>query len=69
MMGYIIFGRNTIMTRMGKKEERRNQYPHKRKAPSVKTGSKKDNLPLGYKERSNALEGDIAKEAFIAKIK
>ena len=55
------------MTRIGKQEERRHQYPHKRKSPSVKTGSRKDNLPLGYKEHSNGLED--SKTVFIPKIR
>ena len=43
--------------------------PRKNRAPSVKTGSLKDNLPKGYKEVSNAIEGEIASKAFIPKIK
>ncbi|MCH9611085.1 MAG: hypothetical protein S4CHLAM81_00020 [Chlamydiales bacterium] len=55
------------MTRIGKKEERRNRSPRKHKAPSVKTGPKEDNLPVGYKPHENAL-GSKA-NAFIAKVK
>jgi hypothetical protein len=54
------------MTRIGKQEERRHVYPHKRKAPAAKTGPRKDNLPLGYKEHDNALED--SKMVFIPKI-
>ena len=53
------------MTRIGKQQERRNRYPHKRKAPVAKTGPRKDNLPLGYKAHANCLEGNV----FIPKIK
>lgn len=43
------------MTRMSKQGRRRAVSPRKRKAPSVKTGPKKDQLPLGYREHANAL--------------
>ncbi len=56
------------MTRMSKKGERRAMYPRKTKAPQPKTGPKKDNLPNGFKEHQNALDGDLAKMAFIPKI-
>ena len=42
------------MVRISKQQERRMKCPKKRKAPSKKTGSKKDNLPLGYKAHDNA---------------
>ena len=54
------------MTRIGKQQERRHRYPRKRKAPQKKTGPKKDNLKLGYKEHVNALDNT---QAFIAKVK
>lgn len=54
------------MTRQSKQGERRAMSPRKRKAPAVKTGPKKDNLPKGFKEHANALEGTLA---FIPKIK
>jgi hypothetical protein len=44
------------MTRMSKQAERRSKSPRKHKAPSVKTGSKKDNLPRGFKLHENAAE-------------
>ncbi len=56
------------MTRIGKQEERRARCPRKRKplfAP--KTGAKKDNLPSGYKEHTNSVEG--LENIFISKIK
>jgi hypothetical protein len=37
-------------------------------APAAKTGSKKDQLPLGFKPHENALQGDTAKKAFIPKL-
>ena len=56
------------MTRVGKKAERRAISPRKNKKPSInKTGSKKDNLPLGYKVHENALQSE--QPLYIAKIK
>lgn len=43
------------MTRISKKGERRHRSPRKTKAPAAKTGAKKDNLPLGYREHSNTV--------------
>ncbi len=57
------------MTRISKKAQRRAVSPRKHRNPAVKTGPKKDQLPLGYKEHGNALEGDVAGQAFIPKIK
>ncbi|WP_202593674.1 hypothetical protein [Criblamydia sequanensis] len=57
------------MTRMSKQNERRMQSPRKHRKPSAKTGPLKDNLPKGFKENSNALQGDLAKSAFIPKFK
>ncbi|NGX26117.1 MAG: hypothetical protein K940chlam6_00028 [Chlamydiae bacterium] len=57
------------MTRISKKAERQAQCPRKCKPPQPKTGPKKDNLPQGFKEHANALEGDLAKAVFIPKIK
>ena len=55
------------MTRVGKKEERKNISPRKRRPNMAKkTGPKKDNLENGYKVHNNALNEDIA---FIPKIK
>jgi len=44
------------MTRMSKQGERRGRSPRKCKFPSPKTGPKKDNLPVGFREHANALE-------------
>lgn len=57
------------MTRISKKEERRAHCPKKTKPPAPKTGPKEDNLPNGFKPHDNALESDLAKAAFIPKIK
>lgn len=57
------------MTRISKQSERRAQSPRKRRQPSVKTGSRKDNLPLGYKAHANAIGGELAATLFIPKIK
>ena len=55
------------MTRISKKASKRAICP-KRRRPSfdVKTGSKRDNLPKGFKEHVNALkDGSV----FIPKVK
>lgn len=57
------------MVRISKQAEKRNRFKRKHRAPSPKTGALKDNLPNGFKEHSNALEGDLAKMVFIPKIK
>lgn len=57
------------MVRISKQNERRMKSPRKNKKPSVKTGTLKDNLPTGYKEHANALEGELATMAFIPKIR
>lgn len=57
------------MVRISKQSERRNQSPRKYKAPSVKTGPLKENLPNGFKAHDNALSGELSAKAFIPKIK
>jgi hypothetical protein len=57
------------MVRISKQSERRARSPRRPRAPSPKTGSKPQNLPLGFKEHANALEGDPGQMAFIPKIK
>jgi hypothetical protein len=57
------------MVRISKQAEKRHRFPRKHRAPSVKTGALKDNLPNGYKAHSNAVEGDLATLVFIPKIK
>ena len=55
------------MVRISKQQERRMRCPKKRKDPSKKTGSKKDNLPLGYKPHGNAADY-LTSLVFIPKI-
>jgi len=57
------------MVRISKQAERRNKFPRKHRAPSVKTGPLQDNLKNGFKELANAVEGDIAGTIFVPKIK
>lgn len=57
------------MVRISKQAERRAQSHRRPSPPSVKTGSKKDNLPKGFKEHPNAIEGAAAQLSFIPKIK
>jgi len=58
------------MTRISKQKERRSISPRKNKKPSIKTGSLKDNLPLGYKPHINALDENAHQSLmFIPKIK
>lgn len=58
------------MVRISKQNERRHKSPRKHPLALPKaTGTKADNLPQGYKEHPNALEGEQAAHAFIPKIK
>lgn len=57
------------MVRISKQNERRSVSPRKHKNPSKKTGPKKDNLPNGFKQHANALEGELSSQFFIPKIK
>jgi len=54
------------MTRTSKKAERRAISPRKPKMRGKKTGSKKDNLSKGYKEKLNAVSS--CENVFIPKI-
>ena len=56
------------MTRVSKKD-RLKRCPRKPRYGSVKTGSKKDNLPKGFKEHANIFTGVAAHSTFIPKIK
>ncbi len=56
------------MVRISKQEERRQKCPRRRKAPSIKTGSLKDNLPKGFKPHANAVQGDVSASYFIPQI-
>ena len=55
------------MVRISKQEERRSKCPKRCRAPSVKTGSKKDNLAAGFKPHDNSVEANGL--VFIPKIK
>lgn len=57
------------MTRTSKQAERRAMSPRKHRTPGVKTGSKKDNLPKGYREHSNAIDADLKETIFVGKVK
>lgn len=57
------------MVRISKQSEKRNRSPRRNKNPSEKTGPLAQNLPLGFKEHKNALEGEAAALAFIPKIR
>ena len=57
------------MVRISKQAERRAKSPRKHRAPSEKTGTRKDNLPNGFKAHPNALEDAASHVTFIPKIK
>ena len=57
------------MVRVPKKLREQGKSFRKHRLPSSKTGSKQDQLPLGYKSHENAISGDVAAQAFIPKIK
>lgn len=57
------------MVRISKQKEKRSRSPRKPRLPGVKTGPRSDKLALGYKEHTNALEGELAGTTFIPKIK
>ena len=54
------------MSRISKQAERRAVSRRKPKIGGKKTGPKKDNLPKGYKEKYNAVDGNL--NIFIAKL-
>lgn len=57
------------MTRQSKQGERRARSPRRCRAPAAKTGPKKDNLANGFREHANALDGTLATQLFIPKIR
>ena len=57
------------MVRISKQAQKRQRFPRKHRPSSQKTGSLKDNLPQGFKEHANAIEGELASILFIPKIK
>jgi hypothetical protein len=57
------------MVRISKQAERRSRRPHRCRPPAPKTGPKKDNLSLGFKEHANAIsDTTIAQTTFIGKV-
>lgn len=57
------------MVRISKQAERRSRRPHRTRAPALKTGAKKDNLPMGFKEHANAIsDSNIAQTTFIGRV-
>lgn len=57
------------MVRKSKQSKIRAVSRKRPRAPSPKTGAKKDNLPQGYKLSQNALEGVFAETLFISKVR
>ncbi len=57
------------MTRLSKQAERRQEFPRKRVRATAKTGPRKDNLPLGFKQHANAASGDLAAAVFVSKVR
>lgn len=57
------------MTRMSKQGERRNVSYKRPKVGGKKTGPKKDNLKMGFKDQVNSLKDAIATQAYIGKVK
>ena len=57
------------MVRISKQAERRGVSFRKNRPPAEKTGPKKNNLPNGFKEHLNAVEGELSAKIFIPKIK
>ena len=56
------------MVRLSKQTRDRSVCPRRPKAPAAKTGPKKDALKQGFKPHANALQGDVAKNAYIPKL-
>lgn len=57
------------MTRLSKQARRRSVSPKRPKRSGPKTGPKKDNLKLGFKEHANALSSEQSTQYFIGKVK
>lgn len=57
------------MVRISKQSKRRHTSPRRPSTPKQKTGALKDNLPNGYKDHANAVEGDLSSAIFIPKIR
>ena len=61
MVCSFIFEMVELMTRMSKQGERRAKSPRKRKAPSPKTGPKKDHLEFGFRVHENGIDGTLGR--------
>ncbi len=57
------------MVRISKQAEKRSRFPRKHRMPTEKTGPGSDNLPKGFKEHPNAVQGELAAAVFIPRIK
>ncbi len=57
------------MVRISKQSEKRSVSPKRCRFPSPKTGSLKDQLPLGYKPHENCLKDSANTTVFIPKVK
>jgi hypothetical protein len=56
------------MTRMSKQGKKRHVSPRRPRAPTLKTGPKKDNLSEGFRMHENAAPADLISTRFIPKI-
>lgn len=56
------------MTRMSKQGKRRAVSPRKHRAPSQKTGSKRDQLEFGYRVHKNAVAAESTPDRYIPKM-
>lgn len=57
------------MVRLSKQTRDRQRSNKRPRLPGVKTGPLAETNPKGFKEHTNALQGDLAARAFIPKIK
>lgn len=57
------------MVRISKKNRDRSVSPRRPQPEQKKTGAVRDNLPKGYKEHENALEGEKQAGCFVGLVK
>lgn len=57
------------MVRISKQAKKRSVSHRRPSPPAKKTGPKQDALPQGFKLHLNAIEGQLAQNSFIPKIK
>ena len=57
------------MTRLSKQARRRLVSPRRPSVPGQKTGTKRDNLPQGFKAHANAVSDGAALNVFIPVIR